>query len=125
MTRQVDHVTVRVKDREAAEAFYGATLGKLGLARNVDDHGRVSFGNAGGDMFGFYSEGDEFYKQPHVAFVAPSRAAVDRVHAAALHAGGVSLSGPRDRPEFGGLYSAYLSDPDGAVVEIVFDPSRS
>jgi catechol 2,3-dioxygenase-like lactoylglutathione lyase family enzyme len=125
MTTQIDHVTVRVKDGAAAEAFYGAALGELGLARNVDEHGRVSFGNEGGHAFGFYSEGDEFYKEAHVAFVAPSREAVDRFHEAALEAGGASLSGPSDRPEFGGLYSAYLCDPDGTVVEIAYDPSPS
>jgi catechol 2,3-dioxygenase-like lactoylglutathione lyase family enzyme len=51
MRRHIDHVTVRVKDHEAAETFYRATLGALGFHRNVDVHGRVSFGtDAGHDL---------------------------------------------------------------------------
>jgi catechol 2,3-dioxygenase-like lactoylglutathione lyase family enzyme len=123
MRRHLDHVTVRVKDHEAAETFYGATLDALGFHRKVDAHGRVSFGTDDGHEFGFYSEGDEFYKRPHVAFAAPSREAVDRFHQAALDGGGRSIDAPRDRPEFGRLYSAYVTDPDGAVVEVTYDPS--
>jgi catechol 2,3-dioxygenase-like lactoylglutathione lyase family enzyme len=109
MRRHIDHVTVRVKDHEAAETFYRATLGALGFHRNVDVHGRVSFGTDAGHDFGFYSDGDEFFKLAHVAFVAPSREAVDRFHQAARDVGGESLDAPRDRPEFGGLYSAYVT----------------
>jgi catechol 2,3-dioxygenase-like lactoylglutathione lyase family enzyme len=97
MRRHIDHVTVRVKDHEAAETFYRATLGALGFQRNVDVHGRVSFGTDAGHDFGFYSDGDEFFKQAHVAFVAPSREAVDRFHQAARD----SVASPWTRRETG------------------------
>jgi catechol 2,3-dioxygenase-like lactoylglutathione lyase family enzyme len=32
MRRQIDHVTVRVRDHQAAESFYGAALRALGWA---------------------------------------------------------------------------------------------
>jgi catechol 2,3-dioxygenase-like lactoylglutathione lyase family enzyme len=70
MRRQIDHVTVRVNDGGAADAFYRPTLHELGFERAVDDHGRVSFGTDEGHQFGFYSGGDEFYKQARVAFAA-------------------------------------------------------
>jgi catechol 2,3-dioxygenase-like lactoylglutathione lyase family enzyme len=121
--RQIDHVTIRVKNGGAADTFYGATLHELGFQRGIDTHGRVSFGTADGHQFGFYSDGEEFFKRAHIAFAAPSREAVDRFHRAALTAGGESVDAPRDRPEFGGLYSAYVADPDGTVVEVAYDPS--
>jgi hypothetical protein len=62
---------------------------------------------------GFYAGGDEAFRQSHVALVGDSRDRVDAFHAAGVASGGTSLDGPRLRPEFGGLSSAYLADPDG------------
>jgi catechol 2,3-dioxygenase-like lactoylglutathione lyase family enzyme len=124
MRSQIDHVTIRVEDRDAAEAFYGAALHALGFERGADEHGRVSFGTGEGHQFGFYSDGEEFFKLSHVAFAAPSRLAVDRFHRAAVENGGESVDPPRERPEFGGLYSAYVRDPDGTLVEVAYDTFR-
>jgi catechol 2,3-dioxygenase-like lactoylglutathione lyase family enzyme len=121
--RQIDHVTIRVRDGAAADTFYGAVLRTLGFRRDVDQHGRVSFGTDEGHEFGFYSHGNEFFKRAHVAFAAPTREAVDRFHQAAVEAGGASVDEPRVRPEFGGLYSAYVSDPDGLLVEVAYEAS--
>jgi hypothetical protein len=40
MRRQIDHVTVRVRDHQAAESFYGAALRALGVggSRLLDYH---------------------------------------------------------------------------------------
>ena len=121
--RQIHHVTLRVADGESATTFYMAALSELGMERNIDEHGRTSFGTADGHDFGFYSDGERAYQRAHIAFAATSRTEVDRFHDAALRHGGASLDPPRDRPEFGGLYSAYLTDPEGNTVEVVYDPS--
>jgi catechol 2,3-dioxygenase-like lactoylglutathione lyase family enzyme len=124
MRLQIDHVTIRVANRDTADAFYGATLRTLGFERGTDEHGRVSFGTDVGHQFGFYSDGEEFFKLSHVAFAAPSREAVDRFDRAAVENGGESVDPPRDRPEFGGLYSAYVRDSEGTLVEVAHDPAR-
>lgn len=121
--RQIHHVTIRVNDARAARIFYDAVLGALSMTSNVDEHGRSSFGIGGRHDFGFYAEGEEFFQRPHVAFDATSQAEVDAFHAAALAAGGRSLDSPRARPEFGGLYSAYVEDPDGNVLEVTYPGS--
>jgi predicted lactoylglutathione lyase len=60
----------------------------------------------------------------HVSLsVADSPDEVDAFHAAALAHGGRSLDAPRVRPEFGGLYSASMLDPEGNVIEVANDPS--
>jgi len=58
----------------------------------------------------------------HLAFRAPSRAAVDRFHAAALAAGGASDGAPGPRPDYGPTYyAAFVIDPDGHKLEAVYN----
>ena len=50
----------------------------------------------------------------HVAFLAPSHAAVDAFHAAALAEGGQDEGAPGPRPHYHkDYYGAYVRDPDG------------
>ena len=54
----------------------------------------------------------------HICFDAPSRAAVDAFHAAALAAGGEDNGKPGLRPEYHATYyAAFAIDPDGWRVE--------
>lgn len=56
----------------------------------------------------------------HVAFVAPSRAAVDAFYAAAIKAGGKDNGAPGLRPHYhANYYGAFFFDPDGNNVEAV------
>jgi catechol 2,3-dioxygenase-like lactoylglutathione lyase family enzyme len=122
----VEHVTINVNDVAAARRFYAAALGALGLEERIDQFGRVGYGRDREADFGMYaSQGaGGGFRHAHVAFVAPSRAAVDAFYAAALAAGGRSLSEPRERPEFGaGCYSTYVVDPEGNGLEAVHRPS--
>ena len=49
-----------------------------------------------------------------VAFLAETRAAVDRAHAVALAHGGRDEGAPGPRPEYHAhYYGAYVRDPDG------------
>jgi catechol 2,3-dioxygenase-like lactoylglutathione lyase family enzyme len=120
-------VTINVRDLPGARRFYAAALGALGLSERTDRFGRVSFGAGGREEFGMYDSADtEGFRHAHIAFVAPSREAVDAFYAAALAAGGRSLSEPRDRPEFGtGYYSAYVVDSEGNGVEAAYQPEST
>ncbi len=118
-SRQVDHVTLNVADRENARVFYRSTLEELGLSETVDPRGRVEYGRDGRSDFGFYADPAEFFQRAHIAFVAASREEVDRFYESAISNGGSSLDGPKERPQFG-LYSAYVTDPEGNGVEVAF-----
>jgi predicted lactoylglutathione lyase len=54
------------------------------------------------------------------AFTAPSRAAVDAAHAAAIAAGGYDEGAPGPRTSYApDYYGAYIRDPDGNKLHFV------
>lgn len=56
----------------------------------------------------------------HVAFAATDRAAVDKVHEAALALQAEVLHEPREWPEYHeGYYGVFVRDPDGNNIEAV------
>jgi catechol 2,3-dioxygenase-like lactoylglutathione lyase family enzyme len=56
----------------------------------------------------------------HVAYLAPSRAAVDAFYAVALEMGGTSDGEPGRRPHYHpGYYGAYVRDPEGNKIQAV------
>jgi catechol 2,3-dioxygenase-like lactoylglutathione lyase family enzyme/heme-degrading monooxygenase HmoA len=115
----LDHVGLPVADAAASARFYDAALGALGLAAvaRLDD-GSVGYGRAGADDFWIRPGGGS--GPLHVAFAAPTPAAVDAFHAAAVGAGGRDNGPPGERPEYHpGYYAAYVLDPDGHNVEAV------
>jgi catechol 2,3-dioxygenase-like lactoylglutathione lyase family enzyme len=124
------HVTVGTQNLEAAAAFYDALLFPLGLCRRVVTPD-------GGPEAACWVLPDQalprFYvykplnRQPAtagngsmVAFLAPTRAAVDRAYEAGIKAGGADEGRPGERAHYGaGYYGAYLRDPDGNKVHVV------
>jgi catechol 2,3-dioxygenase-like lactoylglutathione lyase family enzyme len=68
---------------------------------------------------GPHDSGDGF-RESHIAFAAPNRAAVREFFAAAVAAGAEVLHEPRVWPEYHpGYYGAFVRDPDGNNVEAV------
>jgi predicted lactoylglutathione lyase len=60
-----------------------------------------------------------------VCFAAPSAAAVDAFHAAALQAGGQDNGAPGLRPIYSDdYYAAFIIDPDGYRIEAYFGPGE-
>jgi catechol 2,3-dioxygenase-like lactoylglutathione lyase family enzyme len=59
----------------------------------------------------------------HLAFAAPTRAAVDERHQWLLSAGAEIESAPREYDYAPGYYAGFFYDPDGIKLEIVFAPS--
>src|SRR5258707_15585153 len=86
------HLSFGVSDLDRAIAFYDAALAPLGLARVWTKSDAAGYGPpGGGDLLAFKRRsvtavppGPGF----HLAFNAPSHAAVDAFHSAALAAGG-------------------------------------
>jgi predicted lactoylglutathione lyase len=120
----VDHLWIGVRDLDASAAFYELIGAHAGL-RAEPRPGRRQYRGATGATFSLVADGRPPTEALHVAFRAPERRAVDEFHGAATAAGYASNGGPAERPQYGaGYYAAYVLDPDGTNVELVFSPGR-
>ncbi len=118
----LDHLSIQCADVAASAAFYDAVLAPVGGKRVMDfaPHA-IGYGVPPKPDFwiGAQTDGDGF-RQSHVAFAAPNRAAVDAFFAAAVSAGAEVLHEPRLWPEYhANYYGAFVRDPDGNNVEAV------
>jgi lactoylglutathione lyase len=116
------HVFVGASDFERALAFYGPVMEALGIRARFCELERPWAGwQSSPDPRPLFLIGKPYDGQPHVpgngqmvAFLAPARAVVDRVHAVALAHGGSDEGAPGLRPEYHAhYYGAYVRDPDG------------
>jgi catechol 2,3-dioxygenase-like lactoylglutathione lyase family enzyme len=118
--RLIDHLHLVVRDVGKSKKFYSAVFEVLG----------IPLGGEGPDFFW----ADELYVSSqtskaaqnaltgptHFAFQGVDRAQVDRFHAAAVGAGGTDNGKPGERPYHPGYYAAFVRDPDGNNVEVVY-----
>ena len=119
----IDHVSVGVRDLEAAARFYEAVLGVVGLAKLEARPATVGFGKTYPEFWLNLRPGMSpvpVDSGAHVSLRARSTDAVDAFHAAALKAGGSSDGAPGLRPHHGdGYYAAFIRDLDGNRIEVV------
>ena len=108
-----DHVHLRVRDLQAATAFYETVLEPLGIPLLIDAGHLVAFPNLALSADGPPTE------RAHVAFRAASREEVGAFHAAGVAAGYRDNGAPGPRDYMPGYYAAYLLDPDGNNIEAV------
>ena len=125
------HITVGVRDLDRASRFYDAVLRPLGLKQRevTPDGGPPSrcWVDPSSRLPRFFAY-VPFDGQPAtagngsmVAFLAPSEEAVSEAYAAGLASGGTDEGAPGPRPHYGkGYYGAYLRDPDGNKVHVVY-----
>ena len=117
----LDHLSIQCEDVAVSAAFYDAVLAPLGGGRVMDFGEVIGFGVGQKPDFwiGPRNTGDGF-RECHVAFAAPDRAAVRSFFAAAVSAGAEVLHEPREWPEYHpGYCGAFVRDPDGNNVEAV------
>jgi len=117
----LDHVSVQCADVAASAAFYDTVLAPLGGRRIIDRGEVVGFGVPPFPDFwvGPRTTGSGF-RESHLAFAAPDRAAVDAFFAAAVGCGAEVLHEPALHAEYHpGYYGAFVRDPDGNNVEAV------
>ena len=117
----LDHLSIQCADVPRSAAFYDAVLAPLGGRRLMDFGEVIGYGVDPKPDFwlGPHATGDGF-RESHIAFVAPDRAAVQAFFAAALVAGAEPLHEPRVWPEYHpNYYGAFVRDPDGNNVEAV------
>ncbi|MFM4680619.1 VOC family protein [Aeromonas media] len=118
--RLIDHLQLVVKDLAASERFYRATLAALDIP-------------IGGSGEGYFWADELFVTaidspaalgvltgRHHLAFQAQDRAMVDRFYQAALAHGGQDNGTPGERNYHPGYYAAFVLDPDGNNIEVVY-----
>lgn len=117
-----DHLKFGVRDLAASKAFYLKALEPIGLTVVADySTDGAELGQPRDDSTLILIPTDEKPAHLHVAFIAESRQQVDAFHAAALGAGGQDNGPPGIRPEYSGrYYAAFVLDPDGHNIELVF-----
>ena len=117
----LSHVSIQCADVERSAAFYDAVLAPLGGQRLMEFDDAVGYGLPPFPSFwiGRQQTGEGF-RETHIAFTAPDRAAVRAFYAAALGTGAESLYEPQLWPRYHpSYYGAFVRDPDGNNVEAV------
>lgn len=127
----IDHFSLPVGDYARSRAFYDKCLEPLGykMLREIGDDSYVAagYGTPGQAEPPFWIGASPVPgpspvtpEGQHIAFTAPSRAAVDRFHAAAMAAGAQDNGPPGLRPQYhADYYAAFVLDPDGHRLEAV------
>jgi catechol 2,3-dioxygenase-like lactoylglutathione lyase family enzyme len=116
----IDHLAIQCRNIEASAAFYDEVLVPLGGWRLMESHGALGYGvDFPCFWLGAHHTGEGF-RESHLAFRAPDRAAVDAFCEIALRLGAEILHEPRIWPEYHpGYYGGFVRDPDGNNVEAV------
>jgi catechol 2,3-dioxygenase-like lactoylglutathione lyase family enzyme len=121
LANMLDHLSIQCADFEASAAFYDAVLAPLSGSRVMEFDDAIGYGIPPRPTFwiGRQQTGDGF-RESHIAFSAPNRAAVRSFFHAALAHGAEPLHEPKVWPEYHPTYyGAFVRDPDGNNVEAV------
>jgi catechol 2,3-dioxygenase-like lactoylglutathione lyase family enzyme len=118
----LDHLSIQCSDVAKSAEFYDVVLATLGGVRILEFDGpTIGYGVPPMPDFwlGPQTTGTGF-RESHIAFSAPDRAAVDRFQEAAVQVGATVLHEARVWPEYHpDYYGAFVRDPDGNNVEAV------
>lgn len=113
----IDHMGLKVSDRERSKAFYTPALAPLGYAVVMDGQWGTGYGAGKPDL---WLEDGKPTDRIHVALKAGNRAAVDAFYEAAMAAGGTDNGPPGIRAHYhANYYGAFVRDPDGHNIEAV------
>jgi catechol 2,3-dioxygenase-like lactoylglutathione lyase family enzyme len=116
------HIFIGVSDFHRALAFYRALMPVLGIQERFCQPERPWAGwQSHPEPRPYFLIGTPYDGHPHavgngqmVAFMADSRATVDRAYAVALEKGGLAEGAPGLRPEYhANYYGAYFRDTEG------------
>ena len=120
----IDHISISVRDLNAAEHFYTKLLAPLGMTKLREwPDAAIGFGkkypefwiNQRADMASIPADSGV-----HICLRVREKAAVDAFYSAALAGGGTSDGAPGFRAKYHqSYYAAFIRDPDGNRIEAV------
>ena len=117
----INHISIGVKDINAARRFYDAALEPLGYRCLSESAGALGYGDKSAQFWLYAAHSPVPANDQsglHFCFDAPSRKSVAAFHAAALSTGGRDNGAPGLRADYGeGYYAAFVVDPDGYRIE--------
>lgn len=123
----LDHVSITVRNLELVKPFYSAVMSVLGACVAYDSSDAIGFGernDADDDTHTYISIFESANAVPdshrHCCFRANSIAQVHAFHTAGIAAGGKDEGRPGIRNYHPGYYAAFLLDPEGNKIEVVF-----
>ena len=118
--RLIDHIQLVVKDLAASKRFYTAVFKviEIPLAGEGEDYFWAD------ELFISTRESSAalgaLTGRMHLAFQGKNREMVEQFYKAALAAGGRDNGAPGERAYHPGYFAAFVIDPDGNNVEVVF-----
>ena len=122
----INHLSLGVADLAAAQRFYDRFFAPLGHSLVVANENEIAYGPGGREAIFFLyprcfgTDAPPPGSRTHVAFTAPSRAAVDAAFIAAMEGGGEAVRASGSHPDIApDYYGCILFDPDGNKLEVV------
>jgi catechol 2,3-dioxygenase-like lactoylglutathione lyase family enzyme len=120
----IDHLTLTVRDVDRSVEFYTRALAPLGYRMLMEFERVYGFGDE--KPYLWIKQDDPPTNPQHLAFAAPTRAAVDAFYEAALAAGARDNGPPGLREHYHPTYyAAFVVDPDGHPIEAVNHADRA
>ena len=123
----LDHISITVRDLPAAIPFYKAVMASLGAELAYEEAEAIGFGERNSPLTDAHSYISIFQSaaavpdpRRHYCFKAYSTGQVQTFYQAALDNGGSDAGEPGPRLYHSGYYAAFVLDPEGNKLEVVF-----
>ncbi len=122
----IDHLSLGVDDIANACQFYDSVLESLGAKRLATLEGLAAYGSDRVELLLMLPANGEAHSHgngTHTALFADSRLSVDQFHELAVLGGGICEGQPgvRDAYPKPDVYAAYVRDPFGNKLEVVYN----
>ena len=114
--RLIDHIHLRARNFLATRYFYEKVLAALDV--KIEHAGEGWF--QVDELFVDAADPRTTPTHIHLAFQARDRAMVDAFYKTAIRSGGTDNGKPGERHYHPGYYAAFVLDPDGNNIEVVF-----
>ncbi len=110
----LDHINLKVRDISRSRDFYKSIIEALGHTLTSEEKLYFTIDEL------VVSEDQHASQCIHLAFQAPSPASVKLFYKTALQHGGRCNGEPEERGRHMGQYSAFVLDPDGNNIEVIY-----